>query len=508
MPLDPRELVVLEEFNVTRGGNFLTLPVRINGRSYPFLLDTGCTFCCFDGALRALLGSKTRTEMAGVAGGSAQVDFYEAPPFTIGRIDFRPKEAIHADLREDLLLMGCDVFGIVGLTCLLDKVVSIDFDAGKVRFLDRVPSGAGARIPLEWSMKGKLLDGPYAVANIAGTGECRFFVDTGCVSFHTGELQKSLLDRLRTSGQVEYIGPEVSAWGIAGTVPKRMARLRQLSIGPFTHRELLVSDSSLNNKLGLRYLSRYVVTFDFPNKAMYLREGVNFSRADAIPLSGLQLFAADGRVIAADISEGSVAERAGLRQWDELAQIDDIPAKPSTLFDLRVLLTKPGTRRVVFLRDGQRRETTLHLVDLGAPQPGAGSEGDRDARRLKRNDLDRKQPAPAFQTRDRAFGKTFVSGVSAEMIFFTPTWDEADENPPVSARAALRLAENMRDSFAEAPDGYTWTPGSPTLMQQGEHCMWLVYFMAKRSGDKEKHALTVIVLMDGTAVRPAAEVAE
>ncbi|MGH7194508.1 MAG: retropepsin-like aspartic protease, partial [Candidatus Saccharimonadales bacterium] len=263
----PPDPVVLDEFNVARGGNFLTLPVTMNDKVYPFLIDTGCTFCSFDGALRALLGPKTRTEVALVAGGATQFDFYSAPAFRLGRLDFRPKEAMHVDLREYMMFKGNDVYGIVGFTCLLDKVISIDFDAGKVRFLDRVPTNAGHRVPLEWSMKGKLLDGPYAVASVAGAGDCRFFVDTGYLSFDTGELEKSLLDRLQASRRVEYIGPATSAWGLAGMAPKRTARLRQLSIGPFSHREVLVSDSSLHNKLGLRYLSRYVVTFDFPNKA-------------------------------------------------------------------------------------------------------------------------------------------------------------------------------------------------------------------------------------------------
>src|SRR5579871_4977032 len=39
---------VSEEFDVSRNGDFLVLPVTILGHRYSFALDTGCVFCAVD----------------------------------------------------------------------------------------------------------------------------------------------------------------------------------------------------------------------------------------------------------------------------------------------------------------------------------------------------------------------------------------------------------------------------------------------------------------------------
>ena len=113
-----------------------------------------------------------------------------------------------------------------------------------------------------------------------------------------------------------------------------------------------------------------------------------------------------------------------------------------------------------------------------------------------------------FKTTDQAFGKTFVSGFSMERLAATPIWDEADDNPPVSARAALMAAKAMRDSVAKAPEGFKWSRGSLTLMRPDEHCYWIVYFMANKEGDNGRHRFTAIVLMDGTTVKPIVKSAQ
>jgi hypothetical protein len=107
-----------------------------------------------------------------------------------------------------------------------------------------------------------------------------------------------------------------------------------------------------------------------------------------------------------------------------------------------------------------------------------------------------------FHRTDQAFGKTFVSKVTAESIRATPAWNDDQENPPVSARTALRLAKELRDTVVDTPINAGWDAGSFGLLHDGRHCVWLVYFKAARVGDKGKHRFTAIVLMDGTVVKP------
>lgn len=109
----------------------------------------------------------------------------------------------------------------------------------------------------------------------------------------------------------------------------------------------------------------------------------------------------------------------------------------------------------------------------------------------------------AFRAEDTAFGKTYVTKLTADAVLSTPEWDEIDENPPASARSALRAARKMRDSVVKTPDGFSWDRGALILMQPNEYCFWLVRFKAQGEDDIfAMHHLTVIVLMDGTAITP------
>jgi hypothetical protein len=107
-----------------------------------------------------------------------------------------------------------------------------------------------------------------------------------------------------------------------------------------------------------------------------------------------------------------------------------------------------------------------------------------------------------YRTTDYAFDKTFVNELSAERFAAMPDWDEEDDNPPISARTALRLARRMRDSVIEIPDGFVWDRGSLTIVRTTKHCFWLVNFKASKPRDNGKHRLSIVVLMDGTVVKP------
>lgn len=110
-----------------------------------------------------------------------------------------------------------------------------------------------------------------------------------------------------------------------------------------------------------------------------------------------------------------------------------------------------------------------------------------------------------FRASDTAFGKTFASKLTADALLSSPEWDENSENPPVSARSALKAAREMRDLVITTPEGFEWTRGSLTLMRPSEHCFWLVRFRAASENDDGWHHFTVVVLMDGTALKPVEE---
>src|SRR6516165_6531481 len=71
--------LVLEQFSAGAPGRDLTLPVTFAGRTYQFVVDTGCEFTIFDQTIRPRLGrAKESARLVGL-NGRATVELFEAP---------------------------------------------------------------------------------------------------------------------------------------------------------------------------------------------------------------------------------------------------------------------------------------------------------------------------------------------------------------------------------------------------------------------------------------------
>jgi C-terminal processing protease CtpA/Prc len=121
------------------------------------------------------------------------------------------------------------------------------------------------------------------------------------------------------------------------------------------------------NALGLPYLSRYVVTLDFPGKAVYLKEGQRYGEADRDDMSGIWLVDRGGRKVVVDVFPGSPAQEAGIRTGDAILGIDGHNADNMSLFELRDLLKREATSiAAVISRKGRAIELTVRLRDYSA----------------------------------------------------------------------------------------------------------------------------------------------
>lgn len=108
-----------------------------------------------------------------------------------------------------------------------------------------------------------------------------------------------------------------------------------------------------------------------------------------------------------------------------------------------------------------------------------------------------------------AFGKTFKSTIDHDAFVKSPRWDqEKTDVPPVSPRKAISLAKKMRESVVKAPEDWQWHATTLLLFITGDnHCAWHVTFQAlpvelEAGLVPEYQQVTLIVLMDGTVVKP------
>lgn len=352
---------VIAEFDVAPRGDLICLPLRINTRAFPFALGTGCTYWIFDTSLRREL-----TELDPAKGRAAASD--GTPLFMVPVSSFagfpigRDATAGCAAFHDNLLPAGQDLYGVAGCQFLKDKVVSIDFDRGKVAFLRHAGTEFGERFNLDLLDLG---DGvrPFLLVGLPG-GQERFLINTSQCSFTAGTIAKERFNKLcREASMSPLVCDEATAFNLdRGEIAVLHARLPILRLGKFRH-EGLVFNTADSSELGLGYLSRYVVTIDFQKRSMYLRPGKQYGRMEQYGRGGITIARWEGKTIAANVRKGSPAEAAGLAFMDEIISVDHALAEKTSIFELCRLFARPGRREVVVMRRGQETHTAVIMTD-------------------------------------------------------------------------------------------------------------------------------------------------
>lgn len=104
-----------------------------------------------------------------------------------------------------------------------------------------------------------------------------------------------------------------------------------------------------------------------------------------------------------------------------------------------------------------------------------------------------------------AFSKQYIVSISDEALEKSPPWKEDAENPPLSARKAIKLANEMKDSLVKDSKRYKWVLQFASLYPTGEgKWYWLVHYDAEFQGGSTgiPNHLQLVVLMDGTVITP------
>jgi hypothetical protein len=270
------------------------------------------------------------------------------------------------DFRKIREISGHEVYGFLGMSFLARYVVHIDFDRGEVIFLRAVPRHAGQRLPIRmesgWPTLELTLPGPK------GRRPHVFVLDTGACGFGSGDLRSDQFEQLVKEGKLLVVKKTLFE-SAAGSSTSRIGQLDMTELPGFRHRKLLFGEAQ-RNLLGLNYLSRFIVTFDFPGRGLYLVKGERYGRPDLWDHSGLHVFRPKGQTAIHSIDPGSAGAAVGLKAGDVLLTVDGRPTDRMTLHALRQLLCAEGrTIRLTVRRGGQELAVTLKLT--GAKIPAA-----------------------------------------------------------------------------------------------------------------------------------------
>jgi S1-C subfamily serine protease len=133
--------------------------------------------------------------------------------------------------------------------------------------------------------------------------------------------------------------------GFNGPISGYISRINEIDIGKYDIKNLISSfpdDDSAKTKLkmhrdgnlGIGLLKRFVVVFDYPGNAIYLRPGPHYNDPFEHDMSGLEYYAAGDdfkRIIISRVEPGSAGDRIGLEKDDEIVSINLKPIADMTI---------------------------------------------------------------------------------------------------------------------------------------------------------------------------------
>ena len=345
----------------------------VNGSDeLPFVLDTGARASAVLGPIgdslgltfvgQARVGNGGEGIMAPVAIGAA---------IRLGRDVVIENETIVAMLDQDLAsLLGFAANGITGAALFRNAIVGLDFEREVLKVHRSLPDipGDAARIPVTIEDGGV----PYAVLDAEfadGTSvPVKVIVDLGqgqSMSLNVGSDPGIHLpsEVLHVAGYgTRFDGSEISG---------HFGRIARLRLGQHALPDVIVSfpdaESQINRaerqgSIGAEILRRFHVLFDYAGGFMYLSPNSSFDDPFEFDMSGLRLTSEAGVVRVANVGEGSPGAEAGLRPGDEIVEVDGAAVKWTSLPDIRRRMRSDGRAlRIVYRREGEQRETTVHL---------------------------------------------------------------------------------------------------------------------------------------------------
>ena len=247
-------------------GSHIFLMVRVgHGDELPFVLDTGASVTAFDESLAPQLGARVRTMTIWRWGEQKDSGVYAAPHFYLGGTRLLTGPTVTtSDFKNISARVGRPVMGLIGMDVLEHYCVQMNFAAGKLRFLDAGhadKSKWGRAIPLT-----NIGDGCLAVReNLAGVKGAGSLIDTGDNGdgWLVPEIFQQWTNQVRLPAEGEVHSPQ----GVLNGDRYKRVDLRVLDANAMLNRDLHMQF----NGVGLHALSRYVVTFDFQNRTMYLK---------------------------------------------------------------------------------------------------------------------------------------------------------------------------------------------------------------------------------------------
>jgi len=372
------------QFKIEVVNNLVIIPVVLNGQlPLKFILDTGVrttilTEKSFSDILK--LAYSRRYTVAG-PGGEKLVEAYVTNNVTLDMPGIHGEGHAMLVLEKDYLelrnYLGTDVQGVLGYEVFSRFIVEVDYEAKMLTV--SIPEAFHPKKKLQMLHITVEDTKPYIVTPVTMSNgaviNAKLLVDSG--ASHGLVLDPS------TDKNILIPEKHVSSLigrGLGGIITGQIARIKSLELGKYKIEDVIVnfpdansyidtlkaSDVFRNGSIGGEMLSRFTTTYNFPGEKLYLKKNSSYRKKFHFNMSGLTIKAKGARLRKfeiADVRKGSDAEKADVRNGDEIISINGLPASALDLNSINAYFnSKPGKKiRMDLIRNGEKLFRTFIL---------------------------------------------------------------------------------------------------------------------------------------------------
>jgi hypothetical protein len=350
--------------------NGVVFEATINGKGpYQLIFDTGASVNILNPAIIAQLGLPAAGDVVSVPAFGGPVD---AQPFHAGEV--RIGELTLRDQTFYSIQMpwpdGTGPVGAVGYELMRRLVVTVDYQQHHLTFFDPASftyPGHGEKIPLEQ-------DGTQLLVSASlGNAQGDFVIDTG--DFDALDVNGWFVKKFAILDRVPHRYHEVFERGAGGDEPAQwITRLKTVCIAKSCVHDVIayLSDgqASWDNRagtIGADTLKQFVVTVDWPHRALYLETNAERTKPEVFNRSGILAdFDESGKDLkVAIVLPGSPGDKAGVKVGDRILTINDHPVIPVWGGDEPAFLKDAGTEvSLTIQRGGSVQQVRIRLKNL------------------------------------------------------------------------------------------------------------------------------------------------
>lgn len=357
--------VTVSDYSIANGAKETTFPfelinnhiyakVMVNGKGpYTFIFDTGGANLVTPTTAKALgLEIKGSFEARGAGEGTMEAGFTNVDQLRIGDAVIEKQHFYVLPLDALTHVEGIDMPGMVGFETFRRFVTRIDYGNKTITLIDAKlfnPKDAGTAIPFKFNQSIPEIEGKFE--GIPAT----FDIDTGARSELT--LTKPYAEKHEVVAKHPKSIEAVEGWGVGGPSRGIVMRASSIMLGGVeikgvvttatTQEKGAFAGNEYSGNIGGGILKRFVVTFDYENKVMYLKPiAGTLSDVGTFDRAGMWINVEDSGFKVVDVTKASAAEKAGMKADDVITAVNGKPASGIKLADLRRMLRNeaPGTK--------------------------------------------------------------------------------------------------------------------------------------------------------------------